>query len=80
MKKEVVAGEEGKGNGAGCSAEGEHTCTGSFIWRLLSLAGRNLGGIQGRVSAEYSVFFQVCPFGVVVFIDWSVPGQGVFRR
>ena len=48
MGKEV--GEEGKGNGVGCSPEGQHIE--SFVTRFLSLAGGNLrkglrgGGVQ----------------------------------
>ena len=39
MKKEVGE-EEGKGNAEGCSPEGEHVGTGSFVLRLLSLSYR----------------------------------------
>ena len=66
MKKEVGE-EEGKGNGVGCSLEGEHLCTGSFVLIFYF----SLAGILGEVSGEGfsrisisspSVFFHQCVF------------------
>ena len=34
-------------------------------------------GAVEEVLAEYLAVFQVCPFSVLVFIGWSVPGQEV---
>ena len=51
---------------------------GSFVLRLFSLSCRleSQERSQGRVSAEYSPVFQVCPFRVMVSTDWSMPGRG----
>ena len=71
-----VGEEEGKGNGEGCSPEGDST--GSFVLRLFSLSCRreSEGQSQGRVSVKYSSVLQVCPLRVTVSTDWSVLGQG----
>ena len=79
MGKEVGE-EEGKGNGEGCSPEGDST--GSFVLRLFSLSCRreSEGQSQGRVSVKYSSVLQVCPLRVTVSTDWSVLGQESFSH
>ena len=79
--KKVVGcgGRERKGNGAGCSPEGEHILAGAFVLRLFSLLQVGiLGEVSGEGLVAYSSVPQMPPFRVMVSSDWSEAVQGVF--
>ena len=77
---EEVGEEEGKGNGIGCSPEGEHT---PWVLCLEACISLLQAGISGEVSggfSRYSSVLQVRPPRAVVSTDWSVTGQGGFSH
>ena len=82
MKKVVgCGGRERKGNGAGCSPEGEHILAGAFVLRLFSLLQVGiLGEVSGEGLVAYSSVPQMPPFRVMVSSDWSVTEQCIISH
>ena len=72
-----VREEEGTGNGAGCSPDGDHACHILCLKAFISLL--QAGILREAAGEGFSRIFissPGVPFRVMVSIDWSAPGQG----